>query len=241
MACNSDMKTPQDACEADESVNDILTEAVRAAIIKATAETKADLDLGCSQGASYGNISEAKIADAVGSATEFVFKIVSDALSVASSKMVVKQDESTLSEPETSAKSIEMKKKDKSCCHEDDDTVDEPVAKKVCLETMSVFVMDTNRDDGLVVESYVFKFYEKDIPLSVWLQLTALKAAGKTFFPHVGNCGYDVLLPKSQKKADRRDFDTFFKQVIDDDNLLTETSQMDKISGCTFGICLVEE
>jgi len=209
MPCNSDMKKPQNTCEAD----DILTEAVKEAIIKATAETKVDLDVAGS---------ETRIADAASSATDFVFKIIYDAISVASSKMVVKQDE-----PEKS----KMKKRS----HENDDTVDEPVAKKVCLETMSVFLIDIDR------KTYFFKFNKKDIPLSVWVQLTALKAAGKTFFPQVGNSGYHVLLPKSQKRTDRLDLVKFFKQVISQHNWLNEFSQMDKISGCTFGICLVDE
>jgi hypothetical protein len=106
---------------------------------------------------------------------------------------------------------------------------------------MSVLVIDTGRGDDLIVESYFFKFNKKDIPLSVWMQLTALKAARKTFFPQVGNCAYDVLLPRSQKRADRLDFDKFFKQVITDDNLLSDTSPIDKVWGCTFGICLVDE
>jgi len=107
MACNSDMKKPQNACEADDSVvNDILTEAVREAIINSTAE--AEVDLACGQGASYGNISETRIADAAISTADFVLKIVSDAILVASSKMVVKQDKSTLSEAETTQEASEM-------------------------------------------------------------------------------------------------------------------------------------
>jgi len=276
-------------------VNDILTQAVRNAMVKAAAHATVDVSL--VKNASSDKITDAKIAEAVVAATDFVFKIVKDAILVASKIVVVKENndpsneettkevsekavekftqviakaldqtndttntegpaelvtrntkqslEISSSDLDTSAKNNQVKgtssKQVKSCRPENDDEVDEPVAKKVCLETMSVLVIDTGRGDGLVVESYIFKFYKADIPLSVWVQLTALKAAGKTFFPQVGNCGYDVLLPKSQKRADRRDFDTFFKQVIDDDNILSETSQMDKVWGCTFGICLVDE